>query len=90
MLNPQKLFDLSGKTAIVTGGAEGIGFGIASALAGQGMNIVLTDINGDQLEQARQELAGRGNDCISAVRCGCRICFRHFERRIAQATRQQR
>jgi NAD(P)-dependent dehydrogenase (short-subunit alcohol dehydrogenase family) len=51
--------ELNGKTAIITGGAEGIGFSIAKALAAQGMNIVLGDINAAQLAVAVQTLEAR-------------------------------
>jgi NAD(P)-dependent dehydrogenase (short-subunit alcohol dehydrogenase family) len=50
--------DLSGKTAIVTGAASGIGLGIATALAEQGANVVLADIQKDALEQAAHALSG--------------------------------
>ncbi|OGE82934.1 MAG: hypothetical protein A2846_02115 [Candidatus Doudnabacteria bacterium RIFCSPHIGHO2_01_FULL_49_9] len=40
----QELFDLSGKTAIVTGGAMGIGFGIVQRLAETGANVVIADL----------------------------------------------
>lgn len=39
--------DLKGKTAIVTGGATGIGRAIATSLAAHGVRIVLTDLNGE-------------------------------------------
>ena len=38
------LFDLTGKVALVTGGSYGIGFAIASALAGAGAKIVFNDL----------------------------------------------
>ncbi len=38
------MLELKGKTAIVTGAASGIGLGIAKALAGAGMNLVLADL----------------------------------------------
>ncbi|MFZ2621082.1 MAG: SDR family NAD(P)-dependent oxidoreductase [Minisyncoccia bacterium] len=41
----QELIDLKGKTAIVTGGAMGIGLGVVSRLAEAGANIVIADIN---------------------------------------------
>jgi len=52
--------ELGGKTAVISGGAEGIGFSIAQALAAQGMNIVLGDIDLAQLADAVQTLEGKG------------------------------
>jgi NAD(P)-dependent dehydrogenase (short-subunit alcohol dehydrogenase family) len=46
----------SGKTAVISGGAEGIGFSIARALGKQGMNVVLGDIDPSQLEKALAQL----------------------------------
>lgn len=48
--------NLRGKTAFVTGGASGIGLGIAKALLGAGMNVVIADIREDHLEEAAAEL----------------------------------
>ena len=49
--------DFSGKTAFVTGAANGIGLGICRALARNGANIVLADIEPAQLDIARHELS---------------------------------
>jgi NAD(P)-dependent dehydrogenase (short-subunit alcohol dehydrogenase family) len=49
--------DFSGKTAFVTGAANGIGLGICRALARNGVNLVLADIEKARLETAREELA---------------------------------
>jgi NAD(P)-dependent dehydrogenase (short-subunit alcohol dehydrogenase family) len=51
------MMDFSGKTAFVTGAANGIGLGICRALARSGANIVLADIERSQLEIARKELS---------------------------------
>jgi NAD(P)-dependent dehydrogenase (short-subunit alcohol dehydrogenase family) len=51
------MMEFSGKTAFVTGAANGIGLGICRALARNGVNIVLADIEQAQLEIARRELA---------------------------------
>ena len=51
------MMDFSGKTAFVTGAANGIGLGICRALARNGANIVLADIEQAQLEIARKELS---------------------------------
>ena len=50
----------AGKTAIISGGAEGIGLSIAKALSEQEMNIVLADIDQKSLEKASLELGGSG------------------------------
>lgn len=49
--------NIEGKTAFVTGGASGIGLGIAKALLGAGMNVVVADIRDDHLAEAAAELA---------------------------------
>ena len=50
--------DISGKTAIVTGAASGIGLGIATALAESGANVVMADIQKEAVEQAAHNLSG--------------------------------
>lgn len=50
--------NLAGKTAFVTGGASGIGLGIAKAALAHGMNVVIADIRDDHLEEGEAELAG--------------------------------
>jgi NAD(P)-dependent dehydrogenase (short-subunit alcohol dehydrogenase family) len=50
--------DISGKTAIVTGAASGIGLGIATALAEAGANVVMADIQKDRVEEAAHGLSG--------------------------------
>jgi NAD(P)-dependent dehydrogenase (short-subunit alcohol dehydrogenase family) len=59
--------NFAGKTVVVSGGAEGIGLSIAQALGGQGMNVVLGDIDAVQLEQARQQLQAQGIDVLTCV-----------------------
>jgi NAD(P)-dependent dehydrogenase (short-subunit alcohol dehydrogenase family) len=58
--------NLSGKTAFVTGGASGIGLGIAKALLGAGMNVVIGDIRDDHLAQASVELGSQ--DKVLAIK----------------------
>lgn len=53
----------SGRVALVTGAARGLGKAIAEALAAQGVKLMLVDIIEDRLEQTRQELAARGANC---------------------------
>jgi gluconate 5-dehydrogenase len=52
-----KLFDLSGKAAIVTGGSKGLGLAMAAALASAGANIMLVNRKEEEGLQAAAELA---------------------------------
>ncbi len=45
------------RTVLITGAAQGIGFGIARAFAGAGARVALTDLDEDQLATAEAELA---------------------------------
>jgi 2-deoxy-D-gluconate 3-dehydrogenase len=55
-----KLLDLSSKVAVVTGGAVGIGFGIARRLAEAGAKVVIADVNGRAATDAAAQLTTRG------------------------------
>lgn len=52
--------ELSGKTAVISGGADGIGLCLAKALGHAGMNIVIADIETAQLGLAEQQLLAAG------------------------------
>jgi len=67
----QGLFDLSGKTAIVTGGGTGIGRQMAEALAELGANLVLCARKVERCEAAASELAALGVRTL-ALRCDVR------------------
>lgn len=55
-MEKKNIFDLSGKTAIVTGGALGIGFGIVSRLAEAGVEVMAADVNKEALETLTHRL----------------------------------
>ena len=59
--------DLRGKTAIISGGAEGIGFGVAQDMGRQGMNVVLADINVEQLQRAEKSLLEQGISVLTVA-----------------------
>ncbi len=61
-MNSLKLFDLTGKTALVTGGTHGLGMAIAVGLAGAGARIVVNDVSPGKLEKAKKDYAGAGID----------------------------
>ena len=52
--------DVEGKTAFVTGGASGIGLGMATAFVGAGMNVVIADLRPDHIASALEQFAGSG------------------------------
>ncbi len=57
-------FDLSGKVAVITGGARGIGFAVAEGLACHGADIVLVDRLHDELEEARKSIEQMGRRAL--------------------------
>ncbi len=59
-----QLFDLSGKTAVVTGGSMGIGYGIVKRLADAGATVVVADIAEDVGQQKVAELTAEKNKVL--------------------------
>ncbi|MGW0157914.1 3-oxoacyl-ACP reductase FabG [Mycobacterium sp. NPDC003323] len=58
---------LDGRTAVITGGAQGIGFAIAERFVAEGARVVLGDLNPEATEAAAATLGGA--DVAAAVRC---------------------
>jgi NAD(P)-dependent dehydrogenase (short-subunit alcohol dehydrogenase family) len=58
----QQLFNLEGKTALVTGGSRGLGLQIAEALGEAGAKILLTSRKAADLEEAAADLQAKGID----------------------------
>jgi short-subunit dehydrogenase len=50
--------NLKGRTALVTGGSRGIGFGVAQLLAAEGCNLHLASRSANNLEAARKKIIG--------------------------------
>jgi 2-deoxy-D-gluconate 3-dehydrogenase len=61
-----KLFDLTGRVAVVTGGNGGIGLGMATGMAAAGANVVVAGRNGKKNAAAVQELE-RGGGKAAAI-----------------------
>lgn len=62
---------LTGQTAVVTGGAQGLGFAIAERFVAEGARVVLGDVNLAETQAAAQQLGG--GDVAVAVRCDVTI-----------------
>ena len=56
-------FDFAGRTAFITGGASGAGFGQAKVFGRAGCKVCIADIRGEAVEQALTELRGEGIEC---------------------------
>lgn len=65
-----ELFDLTGKTAIVTGGANGIGKATAMILAKHGANISIGDFNLEDAEKTAKEIEQLG---VKALAISCNV-----------------
>lgn len=58
---------LAGQTAVITGGAQGLGFAIAEQFIAEGARVVLGDLNLDATEEAVNKLGGA--DVARAIKC---------------------
>jgi gluconate 5-dehydrogenase len=64
-MNVNKLFDLTGKVAVVTGGSRGIGLQMAEALGEMGARIALSARKQDELDAARAHLEAMNVECLT-------------------------
>jgi NAD(P)-dependent dehydrogenase (short-subunit alcohol dehydrogenase family) len=62
-----KLFDLTGKIALVTGGSRGLGLQIAECLGEMGAKLALTARKAEELEEARKHLAGQSIEALGVA-----------------------
>jgi 3-oxoacyl-[acyl-carrier protein] reductase len=60
------LFDLTGRTALVTGGGQNVGAGIARALAAQGAMVAVNDIEADRCRAVVDAINSAGGRAVSA------------------------
>ena len=63
----QQLFDLTGKTALITGGSRGLGLQMAEALGEQGARLVITSRKQSELDEAVAHLKQRGVDVMAVA-----------------------
>ena len=79
------LFDLTGRTAVVTGSTKGIGKAIARALARHGARVVVSSRDEGRVEAARQELADEGLDVLGIA---CNVGRKAEVRRLIDESRR--
>lgn len=59
--------DLTGRVAVVTGGASGIGRGLVDRFVSEGMKVVIADVESGPLEKAVEEVVATGAEAIGVV-----------------------
>ena len=85
-VNIKKLFDLSGRVAIVTGGSIGLGRQMAEGLAEMGANLVLCARKKERCQQAAEELRALG---VQVLALGCDVKDPASIQEVADATVKQ-
>ena len=85
-MNTKKLFDLSGRVAIITGGSIGLGRQMAEGLAEMGANLVLCARKEDRCQQAAEELKQLG---VKTLALSCDVKNPDQVRDVAQQTASQ-
>ncbi|HWQ39633.1 MAG TPA: SDR family oxidoreductase [Burkholderiales bacterium] len=66
-MSVKKLFDLSGKVALITGGSRGLGLQMAEALGEMGARVAITARKAPELEEAKAHLAALGIEALTVV-----------------------
>ena len=66
-MNIDKLFDLAGKVAVVTGGGDGIGAECCRLLASAGASVIVSDISSDKAKTVADGIVAQGGNAIPVV-----------------------
>jgi len=81
----KRLFDLTGKVAIVTGSTKGIGRAAAEGLAAHGARVVISSRKGDLCEQVAAGIREQGGEAIAIP---CNVSYREQCENLVAATRK--
>ncbi|MFK0205687.1 SDR family oxidoreductase [Agrobacterium sp. NPDC090283] len=79
------LFDLSGKTALITGSSRGLGRAFAEGLANAGARVILNGVDAARLEEAAAAMRSAGRDVLTAAfdvtdEAAVIVAFERFDR----------
>ena len=66
-MNTQKLFDLNGKTAIITGGGNGIGKAVCELMSAYGANVVVADLKFEDAQVVSEQLIEDGGKALPVL-----------------------
>ena len=82
--NSIELFDLHGKTGLVTGAARGLGRAMAAGLAGAGADLLLVDLLEDALVQTAGEIRADSGRRIEhlLVNLAVDVIYAYLDRRV--------
>ena len=64
-MSGKDIFSLVGRTALVTGGGQGLGRAMALGLAGRGANVAVVDVNADTAQSTADEIKALGAESLS-------------------------
>ncbi len=64
---PDPLFDLTGRVALVSGAASGMGRAMSLALARHGADLMLADLNGEGVKQTAEQIVGLGRRAVAVT-----------------------
>jgi 3-oxoacyl-[acyl-carrier protein] reductase len=60
------IFDLAGRTALVTGAGQNVGAGVARALAGQGATVAVNDVRAERAQEVVDAITAAGGRAVAA------------------------
>src|SRR5438270_422948 len=81
-----RAYDLRGKTVLITGGTRGLGLVLAREFAREGARLVICSRDAEEVERAREDLAGRGAEVLGLT---CDVTLQEQVAQLFQAAEQR-